>query len=54
MCIWVENCNKIVYKLNRFPHMVLKEKTLEVSHFHAFGCPNYIFVPKEKRAKLEP
>lgn len=27
---------------------------LEVNHFHIFGCLVYIYVPIEKRTKLEP
>jgi hypothetical protein len=26
----------------------------EVRHFRIFGCPVYIYVPKEKRTKLDP
>jgi Na+/pantothenate symporter len=29
MFIWEEACNTIVYILNKFPHKVLKDKTLE-------------------------
>ena len=27
---------------------------LEVTHLRIFGCPVYIHIPKEKRAKLDP
>ena len=29
-------------------------KKPEVSHLRIFGCPIYIHIPKEKRAKLDP
>jgi hypothetical protein len=63
MCLWVEACNIDLYILNRCPHRILKDKTLEesfigekpyVSHFHVFGCPVYIHVLDKKRTKVEP
>jgi hypothetical protein len=62
MCLWAEACNTAVDILNRCPHKVLKDKTLEepftskkpeVPHFLVFGCPVYIHVPNWKRTKLE-
>jgi hypothetical protein len=54
--LWVEATSIAVYIQNRFPHAILKEKTLEeffsgikpgVGHLGIFGCPVYIHVPKE-------
>jgi len=60
--LWEEACNTIVYIQNRCPHKILEEKTPEeafnvkpeVSLFRIFGCPVYIYVPVEKRTKLDP
>jgi hypothetical protein len=61
--LWVEATGTTVYILNRCPHTILKDKTLEesfigkkpeVGHLRIFGCPVYIHVPKEKRTKMEP
>jgi hypothetical protein len=63
MSYWVEACNTTMYILNRCPHRILRDMTLEeaftgvkpyLSHLHVFGSPIYIHVPKEKRTKLEP
>jgi hypothetical protein len=48
---------------NRTPHHVLGSKTPEemftgekpqVNHLRIFGCPVYVYFPKEKRSKLDP
>jgi hypothetical protein len=48
---------------NRTPHRVLGSKTpeemftgtkLEFSHLRIFGYPVYVYVPKDKRSKLDP
>jgi hypothetical protein len=63
MFLWAEGCNIAVCIRNRCPHRILEDKTpekaftgvkLEVSHFRIFGCPIYIYVPVEKRTKLDP
>jgi hypothetical protein len=60
--LWVEDTSTTVYIHNRFPHVILKDKTPEevfsgikpeVGHLRIFGCPVYIHVPKEKRTKME-
>jgi hypothetical protein len=52
-----------VYVQNRTPHHVLGSKTPKemftgkepkVSHLRIFGCPVYVYVPKDKRSKLDP
>jgi hypothetical protein len=61
--LWEEATSIVVYIQNRFPHSILKEKSLEevfsrikpeVGNLRIFGCPVYIHVPKEKRTKMEP
>jgi hypothetical protein len=61
--LWEKACNMALYILNRHPHKILKDKTLEevftggkpqASHFRIFGCPMYIHAPDGKRSKLEP
>ena len=61
--LWVEACSTAVYILNRSPHCVVGNMTLEecftgkkheVSHFCIFGSLTYSHVPSEKRTKLEP
>jgi hypothetical protein len=61
--LWEEATSNVVYIHNRFPHAILKGKTLEgvfsgikpeVGHLRIFGCPVYIHVPKEKKTKMEP
>jgi hypothetical protein len=63
MTLWEEACMTAVYVQNRIPHQILKNITLEeaftkvkpeIGHFIIFGCPMYLYVPKEKRSKLEP
>lgn len=63
MFLWVEVCCTVVYILNKCPHKLFKEKTLKeaftrekpkVSHFRVFENLVYIYVPEEKRMKLEP
>ena len=52
--MYVQNCN---------PHRVLDKKTpeedfygvkSEVNHLRIFGFPMYIYIPKEKRTKIDP
>lgn len=61
--LWAEACRTAVYIQNRSPHQILDNVTPEesflgikpdISHLKIFGCPVYIYVPKEKRTKLEP
>jgi transposase InsO family protein len=61
--LWTEACNTVVYLLNRSPHRILEDKTLEeaftgrrpeTGHLRIFGCPIYIHIPMEKRTKLQP
>ena len=63
MHLWEEVAKKMVYVQKCNPHRVLKNKTpeevfsgkkLEVSHLRIFGCPVYIYIPKEKRMRLDP
>ena len=63
MYLWEEVDRTVVYVLNRSPHHVLENMTLEemfteenpkVSHLRIFGCPVYVHVPKDKRSKLDP
>jgi hypothetical protein len=63
MIMWVEASMTVVYVQKRSPHQILKNMTPEedftgvkpeVGHFGIFGCPIYIYVPKEKRTKLDP
>lgn len=60
---WGEASNTAVYIQNHCPHSVLDNITPEevfsrikpdLSHLHIFGCPVYVYIPKEKRTKLEP
>jgi hypothetical protein len=61
--LWAEACNIVVYLLNRSPHRVLGNVTLEeaftgkkpdISHLRIFGCIVYCHIPAEKRTKLDP
>jgi hypothetical protein len=61
--LWAEASSTNVYVQNGSPHKILENKTpkevftgkkLEVSYLRIFGCPMYIYVPKEKRTNLEP
>ena len=63
MHLWAEAARTAVYVHNYTPHRVLENKTpkevfsgkkLEVSHLRIFGCPMYIYIPKEKRTNLDP
>ena len=63
MHIWAEVARTIVYVQNHALHRINENKTLEevfsgkkpeVSHLRIFGCPVYIHILKEKRAKLDP
>ena len=58
-----EASNTTIYIQNCCPHSILENTTLEevfigikldLSHLRIFGCPIYIYIPKEKRTKLEP
>jgi hypothetical protein len=61
--LWEEATSTIVYIQNMCPHVILKEKTHEevfsgikpeLGHLSIFGCPVYIYVPKENMTKMEP
>ena len=61
--VLVEAANTTVYVQSRCHHAILDQKTLEevfiseksdVGHLRIFGCLVYIYVPKEKRTKMEP
>ena len=63
MHLWAEATRTIVYVQNRLSHSALGFKTPEemftgnnpeVSHLKIFGCPVYIYIPKEKITKLDP
>ena len=63
MFLWAAECCTTIYILNKCPHGVLKDKTLNeaftsekpnVSHFKVFRNPICIYVPEKKRIKLEP
>jgi transposase InsO family protein len=62
MCLWVEATMTTVYLKKRLSHSALGFKTPEemftgkkpeVSHLKIFGCLVFIYIPKEKRNKLE-
>ena len=53
----------VVYLQNKISHSALGNKTPKkmftgkkpkVSHLNIFGCPIYLYVPKEKRSNLDP
>lgn len=48
MCLWENACK------NKTPREAFTSLKPRASQFHAFGCPMYIHVPKEKRTKMEP
>ena len=63
MFLWAEASRTTVYVQNKCPHKIVKNMTPEeaftgvkpeVGHLQIFGCPIYIYVPKEKRTQLEP
>ena len=63
MHLWAEETKAKVYVQNRLSHSALGFKTPEemfsgkkpeVSHLKIFGCPVFVHIPKEKRAKLDP
>jgi len=63
MYLWAEAAQTTVFLQNMMPHRAVGNKTHEelftgkkpeVSNFRIFGCPVYVHVPKEKRAKLDP
>ena len=63
MTLWEDAANTSVYVQNIIPHRVFGNTTLEeaftgvkpeVGHLRIFGCPMYIYVPKERRTKMEP
>jgi len=60
MLLWAEASNPTMYVQNKSPHRILGDKTpeealigvkLEVNKLRIFGCPIFIYVPKEKRTK---
>ena len=63
LSLWVEAASTVVYIQNRRPHAILGEHTPKemftgtkpaIDHKRIFASPVYIYVPKEKRTKLEP
>ena len=63
MHLWEEATWTKVYVQNKTPQCVLKNKNPEetflgekpkINHLLIFGCPMYIYIPKEKRKKLDP
>jgi hypothetical protein len=67
MCVpnrfWAEVVFTTTYMLNRSRMMVVKQKTPEeawsrmkpnVSHLKVFGSTTYVWIPNEKRTKLDP
>ena len=63
LSLWAEATGTAVYIQNKIPHVILGEKTpeevftkkkLAVDHMRIFGTLVYVYLPKEKRAKLEP
>ena len=62
MHLWAEAARIVVYVQNRLSHSALGFKTPkdmytrkkpELSHLKIFGCPIYVYIPKEKRTKLD-
>ena len=59
---WAEAASIFIYLSNRCTNATSKVtpfelwhgKTPDVSHLQVFGCLVYIYVPKEKRQKLDP
>jgi hypothetical protein len=63
LSLWAEDASTAVYIQNMFPHKSLEEKTPEevftgikpsIDHLRIFGSPVCIYIPKEKKTKLEP
>jgi hypothetical protein len=63
MKLWVEATRTTVYVQNTLSHISLGLKTPEemffgnkpeVSHLKIFGCPVFVHIPKERRAKMDP
>jgi hypothetical protein len=63
MCLWAEAARTAVYVQNQLSHSALGFKTpeemfsgkkSEVSHLKIFGCLVFLYIPKEKRNKLDP
>jgi hypothetical protein len=63
MHLWAEAARTTIYVQNRLSHCALgfktpeemfSEKNLEVSHLKLFGCPIFVYIPKEKGTKLDP
>jgi hypothetical protein len=61
--LWAEATRNAMYVQSIKPHHVLGSKTpkeiftrekLEVNHLRIFGFPIYVYVPKDKRSKLDP
>jgi hypothetical protein len=60
---WAEAVFTAIYLLNKSPTMAMKQKTPKeawserkpkVSHLKVFGSTAYIWIPNEKRTKLDP
>jgi hypothetical protein len=61
--LWVEAARTTVYVQKKLSHNALGFKTPEemfsgkkpkVSHLKIFGCPVFVHIPKERRAKMDP
>ena len=59
---WLEAMNWTIYVLNRCPTLAVKDVTpeeawsgvkLSVDHFRVFGCIAHVYVPEERRTKLD-
>ena len=59
---WGEAVNTIIYLINKspsvpldfdIPQRVWTGKDVPFSHFKVFGCKTFMYVPKEKRSKLD-
>ena len=57
---WDEACRAAIYLRNRgpvskrmmSPHEAWTENKPIVTHYYIWGCPAYVYIPKEKRTKL--
>lgn len=59
---WAEAVSTAVYQLNRCPIKVVQDKTPikawsgqkpSAKHLKVFGCICYVYIPQEKRGKLD-
>ena len=54
IAVYVQNCTQHRVLENKTPEEVFFTKKPEVIHLRIFGCPVYIYIPKEERTKLDP